>query len=108
MENKIDYVVITTKEYKELIKNEIDLDRAWEDYGELEEKHLDLKIEFDAMEKELKELLLTITYNKTSFHYKEAQNYEVIGSSELADYITKNYLINGQLQFRKVKETKED
>lgn len=108
MENKIGYAVITTGEYKELITKVNELDARNIALTLTEGRVLDLEEKLKRAEEEIKELLLTITYNKTSFNYKEAQNYEVIGSSELADYITKNYLIDGQLQFKKLEETKEE
>lgn len=110
MENKIGYAVITTGEYKELVKKEIDLEIAWEDYGELHETYLDLKLEFEAIEKELKDLLLIITGNKERASYMEYHftDYDLADKKEVTKYINENYMKNGVLKFRKVEETKEE
>ena len=109
MENKIGYVVIATEEYKGLIIKEKDLDIAWEDYEELEEQSRLLKIDLDAIEEELKKLILVITDNKERASYMEHDfsEYDLADKNEIAKYINKNYMKNGVLKFRKVEETKE-
>lgn len=107
MESKIGYAVITTQEYKELITKVNELDVRNIALTLAEGRVLDLEEKLKRAEEEIKELLLTLTDNKTNFYHDAVRNYEVIGINELADYITKNYLIDGQLQFRKVEETNE-
>ena len=107
MENKIGYAVITTEEYKELITKVNELDVRNIALTLAEGRVLDLEEKLKRAEEEIKELLLTITAGNTSFYYKELKNYN-IDDKLTADYITKNYLIDGQLQFKKLEETKEE
>lgn len=109
-ENNIGFTMITTEEYKELIKKEIDLEIAWEDYEELVEEHEILKLQLSKVEEELKDLLLIITDNKERASYMDYEFSEIdlADRSKVAKYINKNYMENGVLKFRKVEETKEE
>ncbi len=110
MENKIGLTTITSEEYKKLIKKEMELDIAWDDYEELEEQYRLLKIELDAIEEELKKMILVITDNKERATYMdyEFSEYDLADRKEVVEYINKNYMKNGVLKFRKIEETKEE
>ena len=110
MENKLGYAVITTGEYKELIKKEVELDDAWRDYGFLENENRKLTGQLAYIEEELKELLLVITDNKERASYMEHDfsEYDLADKNKVAKYINKNYMKNGVLKFKKVEETKEE
>lgn len=58
-----------------------------------------LQEDYAKLEKELKELILIATDNETSF-YRKLESYD-IKDIELAKYLSKYYLNNKQLEFRK-------
>ena len=99
--------MIENEEYKKLILEEKELEEVKKENEkliELEEKSKEAKKE---LEEELKQLILTITNDKTSF-YKKIESYDV-EDSKLAEYLNQYYCINGKLEYRKQKiEYKED
>lgn len=100
------FTMIENKEYKDLILKEKELEEVKEEnkkLKELEEKSKESKKE---IEEELKELILTITDNKTSF-YKKIESYE-IEDSKLAEYLNRYYCNNGRLEYRKQKIENEE
>lgn len=102
------FVIIDNDEYKNLILKERELEVA---KAKLEEKTLEnksLEENYIKLEEELKELILTATDNETSF-YGEIESYD-IKDTELARYLTKYYLRNKLLEFRKrnIEEEQEE
>lgn len=103
MESKIGYAVITTEEYKELITKENELEVRNIALTLAEGRLSMLEEKLKRAEEELKELLLTITDENKSFYDGELKFYNINGM-KLADYIAKNYIQEGVLQFRKKEE----
>lgn len=102
------FVIIDNEEYKNLILKEKELE---ETKTKLEEKALEnksLEENYIKLEEELKELILVATDYETVF-YGEIKSYD-IKDTELAKYLTKNYLRNKLLEFRKrnIKEKQEE
>lgn len=102
------FVFIENDEYKNLILKERELE---ETKIKLDEKALEnksLEENYIKLEEELKELILTATDNETSF-YRKIESYD-IKDTELARYLTKYYLNNKQLEFRKrnIEEEQEE
>ena len=102
------FVIIENDEYKNLILKERELE---ETKIKLDEKTLEnksLEENYIKLEEELKELILTATDNEISF-YRKIENYD-IKDTELARYLTKYYLRNKQLEFRKrnIEEEQEE
>lgn len=101
-------VIIDNDEYKNLILKEKELEDT---KAKLEEKRLEnknLEENYVKVENELKELILIATDNETNF-YREIESYD-IKDIKLAKYLSKYYLNNKQLEFRKrdVEETQEE
>lgn len=100
------FTMIENKEYKDLILKEKELEEVKKEnkkLKELEEKSKEAKKELEG---ELKELILTITDNKTSF-YGKIESY-AIEDIKLAEYLNQYYCNNGRLEYRKRKiEDKE-
>lgn len=93
------FVFIDNDEYKKLILKEKELEEV---QTKLEEKELEsksLEENYIKLENELKELILIATDNETSF-YRQLESYD-IKDTELARYLSKYYLNNKQLEFRK-------
>ena len=107
MENKIGYAVITTGEYKELITKVNELDARNIALTLAEGRVLDLEEKLKRAEEEIKELLLTITDGNKSFNDGEVKFYNINGI-KLANYITKNYIQEMVLKFRKMEEENND
>lgn len=102
------FVIIENDEYKNLILKERELE---ETKIKLDEKTLEnksLEENYIKLEEELKELILTATDNEISF-YRKIESYD-IKDTELARYLTKYYLNDKQLEFRKrnIKEEQEE
>ena len=102
------FVIIENDEYKNLILKERELE---ETKIKLDEKTLEnksLEENYIKLEEELKELILTATDNEIGF-YRKIENYD-IKDTELARYLTKYYLRNKQLEFRKrnIEEEQEE
>ena len=102
------FVIIDNDEYKNLILKEKELE---ETKTKLDEKRLEnksLEENYIKLEEELKELILTITNNETSF-FRNIESYD-IEDVELAKYLNKYYLHNKQLEFRKrnIEEEQEE
>lgn len=102
------FVFIDSDEYKNFIIKGKELE---ETKTKLEDKiweNVTLEEDYAKLEKELKELILIATDNETSF-YRELESYD-IKDTELAKYLSKYYLNNKQLEFRKrdIEEKQEE
>ena len=93
------FVIIDNDEYKNLILKEKELEDTKTKLEERIWEYVTLEENYDKLEKELKELILIATDNKTSF-YRKLESYD-IKDTELAKYLSKYYLNNKQLEFRK-------
>ena len=97
---------IENQEYKDLILKEKELEDVKNQLKQKEIENTEAKNLCKKIEEELKELILVITDNKTSFH-KKIEYYD-IEDNKLAKYLSENYYIEGKLEYRKQKiEDKE-
>ncbi len=102
------FVIIDNDEYKNLIIKEKELEETKTKLQERILENIKLEENYSKVEEELKELILIATDNETSF-YRKIESYD-IKDVELAKYLSKYYLNNKQLEFRKrdIEETKEE
>lgn len=102
------FVFIDNDEYKKLILKEKELEETKTKFEEKELESKSLKENYIKLENELKELILIATDNETSF-YRHLESYD-IKDTELAKYLSKYYLNNKQLEFRKrdIEEKQEE
>lgn len=92
-------VLIDNEEYKNLILREKELEETKEKLEGKQLENISLEEKYIELEEELKELILVATDNKESFFNRiESYNIEDV---RLAEYLSKYYLNNRQLKFRK-------
>lgn len=92
--------MITTEEYKELVLAKAETDRLNEELKQADQRLTDA-------ERNLKELLLLLTKGETVPKYGTAfEGFEIINDSEIAKYISENYMTKGLLKFTKNKGEK--
>lgn len=103
-EVKVGYVTISTKEYRELILKEKELEEEREFGSDLIQDKKILKSEIEKLEEELKDLLLAIVKNTEAQYNNEFYNYDMKNINEIANYIEQNYSKDGVLQFRKIEK----
>lgn len=101
------YVTITTKEYKELILKEKDLEDTNSFYNVSLKREKDLEEKIVKLEEEIKELLLLLVPSSTTNYNGKFQSFEITSDVKIAEYINKNYVIDKQLQYRKIEKEKE-
>ena len=97
------FAMITTEEYKELL--------LAKQYSEaLEEDNNILADRVIEAEECLRELLLMLTKGHTSVNWSDKKFawHDLARSEEVAEYLNKNYVIDGRLQFEKVKENTDE
>ena len=97
------YAVITTEEYKELLEEKQNAKQYRVEVLETLQKLIEVKKNFE-------ELLLMIVRNRTEAEWTDHQYkwHDLADRDEVVEYINKNYVSKGFLQFKKVRENKNE
>lgn len=92
------FAMITTEEYKELLLAQEALGSVAQELSYCDKKR-------QKAEDALKELLLMLTKGQTTVNWSDKKFawHDLARAEEVAEYINKNYVIDGKLQFEKVK-----
>ena len=103
--------MISNEEYKDLIFKEKELEETNDLYNRQLKENKVLEAEIVKLEQELKELILVVTDKKSRPSYGDGEfhSFDVADSSDIAKYITENYLGDDNfIKLRKIeKEVKE-
>lgn len=108
------FAIITTDEYKDLLSAQHDAETYLFEFTkavkELEELKVKSAKELEEVNANLKELLLTLVdgETKTGYGHTFYEWYDLLDRAEIAKYINENYVIDGKLQFEKVKEKADE
>lgn len=93
-------VTIDSQEYRGLILQQRELEDANTEISKMTLENKKLEEAYEKKQEELKELILTIVGNETSF-YKKIETYDIKEDS-LAKYLNKYYYNKGKLEFEKL------